>query len=239
MAVGKLKFPGRSRTLSPIPQESLDDGKRVFFEASGAPTVNGNRWFIVAMVLAASVTMLSIAIWRMLPLKSVMPYIVKVSDSGYVAADPAAAKKYVPGEREKRYFLAKWVRQVYLLDPSLTVKNLKDAWSITSGDAVAEFRGQIKKDNPIGKITNTPQNIRAVDINSVSFVGGNTSLVRFTTSERGSYGKERDVKHLIATIHFHCIPPQTASEILTNPIGLQITNFDITEDINNSQEGGQ
>lgn len=238
-----MKFLGRSKRKSSeepshIPHESFDEGKRVWFESYGAPSVNANRWFIASMVLGAMVIVLTITIHEMMPLKTVVPYIVKVDDSGYVSADPAAAQQYQPGDPEKRYFIAKWVRQLYTIQHALTVSNLKNDYALLDGPAVHEFADWIRQDDPIGKLTQNSEYFRTVEINSVNFVSSSTALVRFTTKVIGADGHtvQNGRKERIATIEFEIVPPNTASEILFNPIGLHITNFDITEDVNKESQ---
>ncbi|MDE3021172.1 MAG: type IV secretion system protein [Pseudomonadota bacterium] len=231
-----MKFPGikHKDNLSPIPHENIGEGKKEWFEAFGAPTVNANRWFLISMALAVCLVALSIAFAHLFPLKTVVPYIVSVDQSGYVSADSATAQHYVPGEAEKRYFLAKWVRDLYTIDNTLTVQYLKDDYSVTMDKAIPEFKDFMHQDNPLQQLSDNPQTIRTVTINSVSFVSSSTALIRFVTEKRNADGSLSNRTMRLAAIDFKIIPPTTAQEILTNPIGLFIDNFDITDDTNST-----
>jgi len=75
-----------------------------------------------------------------------------------------------------------------------------------------------------------PQLVQNITIRSVSFVQEMAALVRIRVETRSNTGIT--FKDKLLTVHFAVVPPKTEAEIYANPIGLYITHFAVSEDIN-------
>ena len=220
------------RDIGNVPNAAYEQAKDEWFERMGEPVVEKNRWFIVALViglaLVASMTMNSM----MLPLKTVEPYVINVNkESGAVTASSVRAQDYKPAEPEKKYFLARWIEQLITLDPGVSEYNLRQAFAFTRGKAIQEYTDYMNQTQPLRRLRDEKTLTRQVRIVSVGFVQDNVANIRFVAEER-QIGSQPVIKRYTAILHFEVVPPITEKDIIFNPVGLFITHFAITEEMN-------
>ena len=211
------------------PDAAFDKAMHVWFENYGSSVVEKTRWFVVAMTELGVIFAMGLAIAYMAPLKTVVPYVVNVADTGQVTATNAGVSQYQPGEKEIRFFLAQWVTKMYTLDRMMTVRYLKDAYALTRDKAVAEFTDWLESNKPIASLEVDQGITQGVTIKSISFVGEGVALVRFRYTTRAQ--QKAITTDKLLTIHYSLIPPTTDQQIYENPLGLYITHFAVSEDI--------
>lgn len=212
---------------SPITATTKGKG---LFERFGGPIVDRNRWFLGFAFMCVICLVQTYAITVMLPLKTVVPWMVTVKDTGKIEGTPVASINFVPDENSKRYFLKDWVTKVFTLDRFLTEKYLIDSYKLVRGQGSEEFRQFIETNKPLIALRSDPNLVQAVVIRSVSFIQDSAALVRIRVETRNSEGVRFADK--LVTVHFSVVPPKTEQEIYANPIGLYITHFAVSEDIN-------
>lgn len=214
------------------PITAFEKARIRWFENYGAAIVENRRLFFIAVAQAIAILGLGGAIFFMMPLKTVVPYTVKVNqESGQVTVAPVGMQRYMPGDPEKQYFLAQWATKLMTLDKFMTERYLTDSYILTRDKAVSEIQDWIDHNRPIEAITKDPSLTRTVTIRSVSFIQDGAALVRATLETRSVNQKAADRKNVLVTIHYAVIPPKTEKEILENPIGLFVTHFAINEDL--------
>lgn len=216
--------------LKNAPLTDYEKARLQWFENYGSAVVEKNRYFALTVLLTLVSIALGSALMAMAPLKTVVPYVIHVSNDGHVSADPAGATAYVPGDKEKKYFLGRWTVNLLTLDPVLTERLLSEAYLMTRGKASDEFTDWLNQTTPIAKLKAEPLLSRTAAISSISFVEGNVALVRVETETR-RMNTPKIVDRYLVTIHYEVIPARTDKEILNNPIGLFITHFDVSEDL--------
>jgi len=222
----------RKETPTTANVNAFEKARREWYEKYGSSIVGSNRMFIVAMAMCLTCVVMCFTILRMMPLKTVTPYIVKVNGDGMVAANPIEMVSYQPGEAEKKYFLSEWVSKLLVLDKFLTNKNLLEAYDRVRDKAMNEFAEYVSTNKPAEALKLDPLLTRGVKIRSVAFIGDGAALVRVVTETRTGSGQSYTRKNLILTMHFTLVPPKTEQEIFNNPIGLYVTHFDLSEDLN-------
>jgi len=205
------------------------------FEAFVKPKNDNRRLFFALVSVSVVAIGLVLALIMLMPLKSVVPYVVKVNtDSGEVSVNPVGVNKYVPGKPEIQYFLAQWIIKTLSVDPYLTEKHyLPDAYAKTRGKATSEFLDWVNKiDLPMQRLQDDGTLTRSVKITSIPTLLEEDSgaIVRFLTEERSMKSAPK-VKRWVATIHYTVIPPATEAEILSNPTGLNVTHFEFRDDL--------
>lgn len=212
------------------PDSAFDKARAAWFEAYGSSIVEKSRWFTIAVAEMVCIVALVIAIATMMPLKTVVPYVIKVSSEGNVTATAAGVQAYKPEEREIRYFLSQWVTKLYTLDHSLTEQHyLPEAYALTRDKAIDEFTSWIDQNKPLVVLQSNPTLTQSVIVKSISFVQEGVALVRFRFESRTT--EKVIITDRLLTIHYAVIPPKTEKEIYENPIGLFITHFAVSEDI--------
>jgi type IV secretory pathway TrbF-like protein len=214
------------------PVTAFEKARIKWFEQYGSAVVGSNRMFFLAMSMVVAVVALCITIMMMMPLKTVQPYLVKVNADGMPTATPVAMESYRPGEAEKKYFLSDWAVKLLTLDRFLTNKNLLDAYARARDKAIPEFAEYVETNKPAEALRLDPNLTRIAKIRSVAFISDGAALVRAALETRSGKGQAITRKNVILTIHYSLIPPRTEQEIFDNPIGLYITHFALSEDLN-------
>lgn len=207
------------------PLTAFDEAQNRFFEIYGSAKVESSRWFVAFIVAMAVAAMLGIALYNVMPLKTVVPYMVKVDSQTGAVAQVVTAANFKPDAAVRTYFLSQWVEQVMTLDPYQTQKNVKKAFSVTRDKAVTEFTELLSTDKPIERLVGDPSLTRVVKVNSINpGTSDGIAFVRITTEERSGPGALK-TKRYVFTIHYALVPPQTEEDLRINPIGMFITHF--------------
>lgn len=213
------------------PVTAYDHAKREFFEIIGTSQASAARWFIVAVVLGVGLIMVGLDLWRLLPLKTVVPMIVHVQSDGAVTnGGVVAATNFTPDRNMKSYFLRHWAEQALTIDQYTSQKDLKAAQALCRGAAVGEFQQMMKDDNPFGKLALNPQYTRVVHVKSVDPGVNNIGFIFLTTVASNGTG-DPETKQYRITVHYAISPPKSEEDIASNPVGLFITHFARVEDL--------
>jgi type IV secretory pathway component VirB8 len=206
----------------------VDPGVRLFAEMFGDPVVHNARLFIALLVLAAVALAEACALWRLVPLRTVVPYLVHAGTEG-VVAQVVEARAYRPDANMVKAGLAAWVDQLMVLDAYRTRDNLRRSTALLRGKAVAEHRAFIDAERPFERLLATPDLTRESKVGSVDVSTQGIAFVFVTTSERiGS--REPLVRRWRFTVHYTLVAPTEEQEILANPVGLAISHFERAQD---------
>jgi len=183
-----MRLPWKKETYAGVPPSApitaFERARIEWFERYGSAVVDKNRAYVLTVVLTCAIAALGFALASMTPLKTVVPYIIKVADNGSAVPVSGAAQNYQPGEPERRYFLAQWVSKLMTLDPFLTERNLIDASSLARGKAIQELADWVRLEKPIEAVRKDASLTRVVSINTVSFLDAGVALVRVSTEMR-------------------------------------------------------
>lgn len=217
-------------SLGNAPTTAYDRAKAEWAERMGSSVVERNRWALVAIFLSIALVMAMVGFNQLLPLKSVEPFIIEVDRfSGETNPSAMRAKSYVPQEREIRFFVARWVRQLLEINPG-TADSLKTAYLHVRGTAVDEFKEFLQKTNVFAEIKGDPSLVRTVDISSINFIQQRVVLIRLVTNTRSTRSAPEQ-KRFIININFELNPPKEEASLLENPIGFYVTHFDFREEL--------
>lgn len=189
--------------------------RRIAWIAAGAAS-------LLAVAATAAVAMLA-------PLKTVEPFVVRVSeDTGVVEVMRGLSAEDGPVRYEEaisKYFLAQYVRsREGYLDPAA-----EDAFRLVSLlSAPAEQRRWAEAYR--GSNPDSPQNVYGrdgeaiVSIRAIGFIGDGVANVRFRRTVR--LAQQTIESDWIATIAFtYTRAPMTESDRLRNPLGFQVTSY--------------
>lgn len=220
-----------AKQLSPSPYAIK---RRRWFEVFGGVTVANWRLFLVTVAISVVAVAEAIALSMMVPLKTVVPYVVKVEKEGRVTVESAATQAYVPGQSEIDYALSKWVRNLLTIDSYLTSNpkrnNILEAYAMTRGKAAEEFVQWFRETKPVEAVNKDPSLTRVAHVGNLMRVQDGAIIIRVVTETRSA--KQTPVtENQMVTIHYSIVPPQTEKEILENPLGLVVTHFAISKDL--------
>ena len=228
------KLAGRAARRASVPDNApitaYERARIEWFERYGCAVVERDRYFVFALIACAALAAMAFALLALAPLKTVVPYVVRVADNGSAAVAPAAAQRYSPGQPERAYFLARWVTSLMTLDAYMTERNLAEAYAQTAGVASNEFVDWLKTQRPVEAVKKDPSLVRTVAINTVTPLEEGIMQVRVRLETR-SLTQAPESRRYQVTIHYATVPPKTEADIIKNPIGLIITHFAINEEL--------
>lgn len=185
--------------------------------------------WIVACVAAAVALLLAIALVILLPLKTTVPYTLLVDrQTGYVEAlAPLDAQVIGADEALTRSFLMQYVIARESFDPSDLQRNYRAVGLWSAGEARRRYLADMRSDGPANPLNALPPGARVeVTVRSVSSLGPNRSLVRFTSEQRGRSGALELTENWAAVIDWRYSGAEmSAEDRLVNPLGFQVTRY--------------
>jgi len=206
----------------------VDPGVRLFAELFGDPVVQSARLFTTLSVVGLIAIVEAIALWRLTPLKTAVPYLVEANAQGVIAR-VVEAGAYRPTANMIKSGLADWIDQLMVLDAFRTRDNLKRSTALLRGKAIAEHQAFIDSERPFERLLSTPDLTRESHVNSVDVSSDGLAFVFVTTTER--IGSQAPVtRRWRFTVHYALVTPQDEAEILTNPVGINISHFERAAD---------
>ena len=185
--------------------------------------------WIVACVAGAIALLEAIALVLLVPLKTVVPYTLLVDrQTGYVeAVKPLERATIAPDAALTRSFLVQYVieREGFDID-SLKDRYRKVAlWS--AGEARSGYIAGMQASNPASPLAALPRRaLVQVQVRSVSSLGADTSLVRFTTT-RTDPGAQAQTPQLWAAVVKYRFSgaAMSAEDRMINPLGFQVMRY--------------
>lgn len=185
--------------------------------------------WIVAGIASAIALLLAVAIVILLPLKKVEPYTLLVDrQTGAVEAlQPLRAQAIAPDAALTRSFLVQYViaRESFFADSYDSDYRKVTLWS--TGNERRAYIDRMQPNNPASPLAYMPRGgTISVEVRSVSPLGGNRALVRFTTlsSNPGAQGKTAEYWVAVIGYEFSAAAMSEADRLL-NPLGFQVTSY--------------
>lgn len=210
------------------PGDIARDTSREYFERGAKASIERNRWFLIALLLVGGHIANGFAWGVMLPLKTVETYQINKVEGGRLVADPNAVGHWSPDSDSISYFLNKWASNVMEVNSATIEGTLAQASEIAVGTAKDQLRELRLKDNPLIMLRDVPGYSRNYEFVSFNTVKDDVVLLRFkTVTRRGDFATT--ATHSM-TITFTRVKPTTRAQVMKNPAGLFVTNFNLTEE---------
>ena len=214
--------------LPNTPPVAAEGSVRLFAELFGEPQVHAQRWFLAALVLGVANVALVVAVVTLLPLKTVVPYVVETTQAG-VTTRVVEVTAYKPTAAMVRAELARWAEKMMTLDPHLTRENLRQSTLLLRGKAVAQHLEFVREQRPFERLLQTPTLVRTVQVSSVDASKDGIAFLFLSTTER--VNGEPTARRWRLTVHYTLVTPQDERELLANPAGLAITHFELSPEL--------
>lgn len=187
--------------------------------------------------LLLSVTALAIAIASLAPLKTAVPYLLRVdSTTGYVdKLEPYNSETATIDESVVRYFLARFVENREGYDWYM-IQSMYDFVEMTASRPIFDaYKSYMLNDelSPLKKLAN--RNKIQVKVNGITFLNKDTAQIRFTKMISELDGKPAvgyKPSKWIATVTFDFNRKiKTEEERLINPLGLNIASYRVDAEV--------
>ncbi|QSB44335.1 type IV secretion system protein [Tsuneonella flava] len=185
--------------------------------------------WIVAAIAGAIALLLAVALVILLPLKTVEPYTLLVDrQTGHVEAlAPLERQTITPDTALTRSFLVQYViaRESFNIDALQSDYRKVALWS--AGEARQRYISSMQASNPASPLSYLPKRANVkVDILSVSSLGADRSLVRFTTQRTDPGGQPQPAQHWASVVFYRFTGAEMSdADRLLNPLGFQVTRY--------------
>ena len=185
--------------------------------------------WIVASIAAAIALLLAIALAFLLPLKTTVPYTILVDrQTGHVETlSPSGTQPIAPDAALTRAFLVQYTTAREGFDRADLGEDYRRVALFSAGEVRQRYIAAMRStstDNPL--VRYPPGTSVSVVPRSVSTLGPNRSLVRFTTELRNRQGALELVEHWAAVVDWrYSNAAMSAEDRYHNPLGFQVTRY--------------
>jgi type IV secretion system protein VirB5 len=155
-------------------------------------------------------------------------YVAEVTKGGRVVNVAPLLVSYQPSEAQKEYFVANFIDlvQSLTLDPVAVKQNWLKAYNFLSNQGAERLNTYFRKNNPSALLGKKTITVQIVDINPVS---KETMHVRWVETITNTNGQEEGKKDYSGVFTIVIKQPTTRGEILRNPLGIYIVDFNISQ----------
>lgn len=209
------------------PETPYLKAKQEWDERIGSSRVQAKNWRLVAILALIAALLLAILSIISLSLKQNNVFVAEVSKSGQIVNVVPLKEAYHPTVAQKQYFIVnfiKLIRQVPM-DPVAAKQNWLSAYYYLTGRSAKILDNFLKENNPLdilGKKTVT------VEINSINPVSDKTFQVNWSEKTIDITGEEEQEQNFSGVFSIMVKQPTTEDAILHNPLGIYITDFNIS-----------
>jgi len=185
------------------------------------------NWQIVASALLFSNTLLVAALTWLSMQSSVVPYVIEVDSVGQIEAFGPAEQLRASDERVIRYQLAMILRDMRTVvsDSAAQKELLNRAYQFTRGSAVSFLNDHFEENNPfaLARLERI-----GVEIRSILRLSRHSWQLQWLERSHGLSGRQSKTTNWQAVVTIELEPPDSVGGILTNPLGLYITEISWT-----------
>ena len=185
--------------------------------------------WIIACVSAAVALLLAVALVILLPLTQVEPYTLLVDrQTGHVEAlAPLDRQTIAPDAALTRSFLVQYVIARESFDADSFDQDYRKATLWSSGSARQFYINQMQETNPLSPLAYMrPGGTIGVEVRSVSPLGANRAMVRFTTVRSDPGAQPQPPQYWVAVIGYgFSNAAMSEADRLLNPLGFQVTSY--------------
>lgn len=209
------------------PSNPYSAAKAEFNEVFGNYLTQARNWRVVAIVSLA-IAVIAVASLGVQANKSrFVPYVVQVDKFGAVAGISMADKAEVKDERIIRAFLNRWISDArrVTFDPVIQKNSINQVFAVMASNtpAHAKMSEFYASNNPFARGQNEGVESEQPTILRINDKSWQIAWVE-TTRDPAGLARKREQWKATVTIAFN--PPTEEAQILVNPLGLFITDFD-------------
>ncbi len=185
------------------------------------------NWQIVASALLFVNTLLVAALTWLSMQSSVVPYVIEVDEVGQVQAFGPAEQLRRSDERVIRYQLAMILRDLRTVvsDSEAQKELLNRAYAFARGPAVSFLNEHFQEHNPFA-IARTER--IGVEVKSLLRLSEDTWQLQWLERSSGLLGRQAQTENWQAVVTVELDPPDDVRRILTNPLGLYVSEISWT-----------
>lgn len=184
----------------------------------------------IAIIACVVTALMAAAIAMMMPLKKVMPYVIRVdNNTGYTdVVTPMSDAQTTYGQELDKYWLSKFVtnRESYEWQ---TVQNMYDVVGLMTNDKVFTEYKTIIENKDVSPLYLLKKDKKVmVRVVSVTFVGdvAQVRFIKYVKNSNGTMAPEYKPANFVATIAYDYLKKiRTEQQRLINPLGFRVISY--------------
>lgn len=231
MSVKELNQPTQSFKPEEEPVNPYLSAKEEWDNRIGSARVQALNWRLCALMSNVLCVILVIGLIYQSSKSTVTPYVVQVGADGMAQAiGPAKESKYVPQEKEIKYFLGQVVQKARTipLDPVISKQNWLSVYAFLMPSAAIKMNEIVKQDNPMLKVgKETVQ----VEINVIVQMSPNTYQIRWKEEVYSKEGALKESYRMTGLFTINIATPKSEKALLVNPLGLYVKDFSWSKEL--------
>jgi type IV secretory pathway TrbF-like protein len=228
--LGRKKAKGATAAAEPRtlpPRDPYAAAKQEFNEIHGNAIVQARNWRAVALLTSCIALAAVIGLAVRANQSRFVPYVVEVDKFGAVASVGMADRGEVKDERIIRAFLNRFVADArrVTFDPVMQKQAIHQVFAVLASGtpAHAKMSEHYANTNPFARGQN--EGVEADDP-TILRINDKAWQIAWTETTRDPQGVARKRETWKATVTVAFNPPTEEAQILVNPLGLFITDFD-------------
>lgn len=212
-----------------------DGGKHWYADRFQTILVQRNLLAVITFVSLLATVITSFSVMQLTPLKSVQPFLIKVDEQSgaTTVVDPMKDNELSANQAIKRYFIMKYIRSRETYNVA-TYRNDYNIVRLLSERKLFEtYKQLVSPNNEISPVNEYGRHSRRqVTLRSLTFIDDNNAQVRITISYDGKMAMQKRKENLIVWLTFDLVDMNlTAKERYVNPLGFQVTNYKVDEEL--------
>ena len=182
------------------------------------------NWQIATLLALLMATGFALGLLRLASQSRLVPYVVEVDRHGHAVAFGPAEQLARPDERVIRYFLAQYLENVrtVLTDSDGQRHFIDRAYTYSSGEAVSFLNAFYQRENPFEAALRSTRRVEVTSLLPIAEETWQAHWVERTASKLGRVAGETSWQ---AILLIDQSPPTTSDTLLTNPLGLYVTEL--------------
>lgn len=185
--------------------------------------------WVIAGIATTVALFEAIALFVMMPLKTVVPYTLLVDrQTGYVEQlKPVEGRTIDPDAALIRSFLVQYVIERESFDIDNLDRSYRKVALWSAEDARTRYIKSMQATNPDSPLAKLPRSaVVDVKILSVSSIEADTAMVRFTTQRGDAAGSGQPPMNWVALVRYRFSgAAMSAEDRMTNPLGFQVVRY--------------
>jgi len=185
--------------------------------------------WIVASVAALIAVIEALALWQMMPLKTVEPYTLLVDKTtGYVQVLKPLEPGAVAGNTAlTQSFLVQYVIARESFDINAVQANYRKVALWSEGPEQKRYTSGAQASNPDSLLARLPRTtILETRVKSVTPMAGNTAMIRFDTVRRDGNGQAQAPQSWVVVVKYKFSgEPMSIEDRYVNPLGFLVTGY--------------
>jgi type IV secretion system protein TrbF len=227
----ELNQPAATYKPEGLPVSPYQKAKDIWDNRIGNARVQAFNWRLAFFCAVGLCFLLIIGLIFQSAKSSVVPYIVEVGPGGEVLSTARAIQvNRSAKEPEIKYFLSKWIKDVRALPMDVVVKKQSwlSAYACMRQKAAVKMNEIVRKEDPMSRVGEETISITPAAIVKMS---EKTYQVRWTEDVFSKEGAPKQSYRMTGLITIDFSQPNTEKEIMSNPLGMYITDFSWSKEL--------